>query len=205
MFRPSVELSRAAGTAQLRGSALVLLGCVAIRWPQETLFFSILAAGAIAGTLGIFEIAGALAGASLWSSRAFYLGEGLAFVGFGALTATVPATTPPVAARLTAAWLLVYAVYAALLAARVWYLAPARRFLIAWALVNIAVGVAVRRLAQQPLDALLYWGAFYTAILGLVELVAGSWINRRFVLPTRRAAVAARAGSPRAAARWSKS
>jgi hypothetical protein len=116
------------------------------------------------------------------------------FVGFGALTVTIPVGTVRAAVTLSVTWLLLYAVYLGLLAARVWYLRPAREALLLWALVNIGCALLVARLEDQSLLTLLYWGAFYTALLGFAEVAAGLWINRHFISPSRRDAAAARAG-----------
>jgi uncharacterized membrane protein HdeD (DUF308 family) len=192
--RASVELSRTSGTALLRGAALIASGCIAVRWPDETLLLGLVGAGAIATALGLIEIAGALVSRTLWSSRAFYLGDGLVFVGFGVLIATVPVGTLRAAVTLCVTWLLVYVVYLGLLAARVWYHRPARVALLLWALVNFLCALLVTRLEDQSILTLLYWGAFYTALLGFAEVAAGLWINRHFISPSRRDAAAARAG-----------
>jgi uncharacterized membrane protein HdeD (DUF308 family) len=191
----SVELSRTSAVLQLRGLFLIVLGGVALRWPEQMLVLAIVAAGGIAGSLGIFEIATAVASKSLPSSRMFYLGHGLVFAGFGILTASAPVASVRVATTLTIAWLLLYVVYIMLLAGRLWYLQPAREALILWAVINFGSAIAAARFPAHSTLGLLYWGALYVAVLGFAQIVAGAWISRHIFPPQRRVSVAARDGA----------
>jgi uncharacterized membrane protein HdeD (DUF308 family) len=201
MPQPSPELSRTSFVLLLRGFFLIVLGAVAVRWPEQTLVLAIVAAGGIAGTLGIFEVATAAATEMLPSSRMFYLGHGLVFVAFGVLSASVHVATVSVATTLAIIWLTLYVAYALLLAARVWYLSPARAGLLAWAFINTACAIATARFPARTTVGLLYWGALYVAVLGVAQVVAGTWIKRHALSPTRRASVAAPAGASTATER----
>jgi hypothetical protein len=195
MSQPSAELSRTSVVLFVRGGLLIALAAVAVRWPEETLLLAMVAAGAVAGTLGLIEVAGASVSKTLLSSRIFYLGHGLIFVGFGVLTATVSVATVPAATWLIVAWLLLHVTYAFLLAARLSYLPRVRNGLSLWGTINLGCALAVSYLPAPPTILALYlWGALYVVALGIVEVVAGAWINKHIFSPTRRAPVTARAG-----------
>ena len=70
MPQPSPELSRASFVLLLRGFFLIVLGAVAVWWPEQTLLLAIVISGGIAGSLGIFEVATAAASEMLQIGRA---------------------------------------------------------------------------------------------------------------------------------------
>jgi uncharacterized membrane protein HdeD (DUF308 family) len=194
MTQPSVELSRTSFVLYVRGLSLIALAAVGVRWPEQTALLAMVAAGAVAGTIGIFEVAAALASSEQLSSRMFSLGHGLVFIGFGVVTAFIPVATVPNVLWLASAWLMLSAIYTVLLAARLSYLPRVPEALLLWGAITLGCMLVIAFLpASFTILGLCYWGALYVAALGFIELGAARWINRHILPPARRNSVAARA------------
>lgn len=178
MTRRSVELSRLAFVLFVRGVFLIILGAGAIRWPEQTLLLGIVAAGGVVGTLGIFEVAAASISETLPSTKLFLLAHGLVSILFGALTATIPVASASTAAKLSVAFMVLYAAYAFTLAARLQFVRRARNTLRAWGTFNV-FGVTLLAVARpDTTNQVLYAGALYGAVLGALQLAAALWIRR---------------------------
>jgi hypothetical protein len=185
-----------------RGIVLFALAAIGIRWPDETLFFVLIAAGASAAILGIFQLGMHVVSRELPSTKAFLIGDGFMTLTLGIALIAMPQLTGRPALLLGGAWLGVYGVFLLLLMGRLWFLRFSRRVLLAWATVTwlAAVGAAVA--GPMALSSALYWVAAYLWGFGLVHVGAGVWLHRRHrIIMTRTSPRRARHGIHRVAAR----
>jgi uncharacterized membrane protein HdeD (DUF308 family) len=162
-----------------RGLVLFAFAAIGIRWPETTLFFVLVGAGASAAVLGVFQLGMHLAGRELPSTKAFLLGDGFTTLSLGILLISVPQLSGSLVLLFTGLWLLVYDVSVLLLAARVWYLAFVRRVLVAWGTVTLAVAIGALWSRPMPLADALYWVTAYLWCYGLLHVGAGLWLHRR--------------------------
>jgi len=168
----------------VRGTLLIPLAALAVRWPDSFLLLGLVAAGAMAGSLGIFEIAAGSASDEAAQTKVFLLGHGFVQVLFGVLTACLPVVSFVAARTLTALWLVVYTSFLLLVAARVWFAsAHARNALLGWSAANFAFALGVLLLPIPTLEALLYDAVTYVFVLGIVQVVGGRWIELAFAAP----------------------
>ena len=178
MYRRSQELSRLAFALFVRGVLLVVLGALAIRWPNHSLLFGMIVAGGVIGSIGIFEVATAAVSRALPSTRLFYIGHGLVSIGLGAITATIPVAQLGTAVVMCIVFVLAYGMFSLVLAARLQFVRRARDATLVWALFNVACALLLSLSRITDVTDLMYGGALYGALLGLLQLVAAVWIHR---------------------------
>ena len=169
---------RLGGILLARGVPLLVLAAIAIRWPDETLGPAMTVAGGLAIALGILELVSAWSAHALPSIRWFLVGHAALSIAFGVLTLATPAGAFYVALGLAVVWLLGYATFLILLAARLWYFSRMRDALLGWAAVNTGVIIASVAATPPTMAMLEYAGALYTAAYGFVLIVAGEWARR---------------------------
>ena len=173
------ERLRLSAALFVRGLALFAFAAIGIRWPDETLFFVLVGGGTTAAILGVFQLGMHLVSRELPSTRAFLLGDGFTTLAFGIVLLAMPLLNGNLVLLLAGGWLLVYDVYLALLAARVWYLPYVRRVLLAWSTVTLVVAIGALWARPLPLADALYWVAAYLWCYGLLHVGAGLWLHRR--------------------------
>jgi uncharacterized membrane protein HdeD (DUF308 family) len=173
-----LDLQRLSFTLLLRGAFVIPLAAVAIRWPESTLVLTMVVAGGVIGTFGIFELAAGLVSGTLPSTRWFFLGHGVVSIAFGVLTASIPVATSELALALSTGWLAFNAFFCLLLAARRWPDWRERLAILTWSLTNVVCAVALLLAPQPTTLGLLYALALYTFMLGVVQLAAAAWIHR---------------------------
>lgn len=169
---------RLSGVLMARGVPFVLLAALAIRWPDETLRPAMMVTAGVAVALGVLEMTFAWSTHMVASVRWFLIGHAALSAGFGLLTFLLPSATLYVGLALAMLWLLAHTTFAILLAARLWYFARMRNALLLWAAVNTAVIMGCVTLTPTSMAALEYVGALYTAMYGVVLIVAGEWARR---------------------------
>lgn len=174
----TLELSRLAFVLFVRGVFLIVLGGVAIRWPEQTLLLSMIAAGGIVGSLGIFELAAGAISRALPSTKLFLIGHGVISIAYGALTASIPVALPSLATGMATVFSVIYGVFSLVLAARLQFVPRAREAVAGWAILNFGAAAILAAGTFPTTNALLYAGALYGAILGLFQLFAALWIRR---------------------------
>ena|SRR3569833_1499936 len=160
----------------LRGAALIVLGGVAIAWPEQTLVPALIAGSLIATLTGLYEIT---IGVALRGTRgaAVVLSHGVLAIVFGLLTAGVTALSWPTPVSVVIAWLLVYT-WLCFGAAAVWHPFGPTKALIACGVFNVGLAIVVNLYPYGTVFALLYFGAMYAASLGAWHFGAGLWLRR---------------------------
>jgi len=172
------DLQRLSFTLLLRGAFVIPLAAVAIRWPEAALVLTMVVAGGVIGTLGIFELAAGLVSGTLPSTRRFFIGHGVVSIAFGILTASIPVATLETALALSTGWLALNAFFCLLLTARRWPDWRERLAILAWSLTNVVCAMALFLAPPPTMMGLLYALALYTFMLGVVQLAAATWIHR---------------------------
>jgi uncharacterized membrane protein HdeD (DUF308 family) len=162
-----------------RGVVLFSCAAIAVRWPDQTLFFALVGAGAAIGTLGIFQLGMHIVSDELVSTKIFLLGDGMTTLVFGILCIGLPMLPAAAALYLAASWLVMYAAFVLLVAGRLWYLPRERLGLLSWAAINLACAVAVLLAPLTTLQNFMYAAVVYLWCSGLVHLTAALWTRRR--------------------------
>jgi hypothetical protein len=167
----------------LRGASLFVLGAAAVAFPENTLIPALIAVAFIAALTGLYEIT---EGIRLRPGRGWLLVacHGLAAVVFGLLTSGVAALHWSASMISIVAWLLCY-IWMTFAAASVWRETAPTKALIASAVVNVAVVVAINLYPYGNVFALLYFGAAYAAALGAWTAAIGWWLRRHLPAGTR--------------------
>jgi hypothetical protein len=174
----ALALSRLAFVLFVRGAFLILLGAVAIRWPEHALLLSMAAAGGVVGCFGLFEVLAASVSDTLPSTKLFLVGHGILSVALGGIAATLLVAAPPRAAMMSIAFLVAYGLYSFVLAARLQFVPRAREAAFGWGIFNLACAAVLAAVEPSRSSELLYASAFYAAVLGLFQLFAALWIRR---------------------------
>jgi uncharacterized membrane protein HdeD (DUF308 family) len=174
----ALELSRLAFVLFVRGAFLVLLGAVAIRWPEHTLLLSMVAAGGILGCFGLFEVLAASVSGTLPSTKLFLVGHGILSVALGGIAVALLVAGPQRAALMSIAFLVAYGMYSLVLAVRLQFVPRAREAVFGWGIFNLACAAVLASVEPSRTSELLYAAAFYAAVLGLFQLFAALWIRR---------------------------
>lgn len=162
----------------IRGFALLALGAIAVRWPEQSLGDAVRYAGGIAVFLGIVELGIAMAGQALLSARAFLIGHAVASIGFGLVSGAMTIRSRDAALDLAMLWLGAYAAFLLLLAARLSVFRRIRDAALLWGMVNVTAVVVCATMRSAPRATMLLMGALYTAALGAVTILAARWMRR---------------------------
>lgn len=101
------------------------------------------------------------------------------------LTFLLPSATLHTGLALAMLWLMAHATFAILLAARLWYFRRMRDALLLWAAVNTAVFTGCVTFTPPNVPTLAYVGALYTAVYGVVLIVASEWARRGWMAVER--------------------
>jgi uncharacterized membrane protein HdeD (DUF308 family) len=177
MHHKSIELSRLAFVFVVRGTFLILLSAATLRWPAQTLLLFMVAAGGVVGSFGIVEVAAASISRALPSTKLFFLAHGVVSIGFGVLTAIIPVASVDLATGLGIGWMVVYALFAVVLAARLRYVPRARTMLTLWGTFNLGCAALLAFFTPPTMIALLYAGALYAGLMGATQLLTAVWIR----------------------------
>lgn len=161
-----------------RGMLALATALVAVRWPQETLIFALVAAGAVFGVMGLFDVVLALRMRRGYSAWWVALVHGLACTAFGVVTLVVPGVALAIAVGIASAWLVVYGAVALIVAWRMRRNQLRWRSVAAWGALNLAFAVSVLAYPRLTITVLLYAGAAYAALLGLVQVGASMRLRR---------------------------
>lgn len=178
MSRAAVDRSRLAFILGVRGALLIGIGGLAIRWPDETLPGALVAVGVVAGILGLIETGLAGASRELPSTKLFLLGHGGVSIAFGVIAVVVTTAQPAIAARLALLFVLLYAAFAMLAAARLQFVPRARDAMLVWGTLNVACAAVLLFDGPFAPDAMQYTTAAYAAVLGGFQASAALWIRR---------------------------
>jgi hypothetical protein len=173
------ERSRLSAALYARGVALLGFTALAIRWPDETLFFALVGGGASLAVLGIFQLGMHAVSDELPSTKTFLLGDGVTTMTFGTLLIVMPLLGVHAALLCAAAWALAYCVSLVLLAGRLWFMPVARHALLGWATVTLLGAIAALWAGPVSAGSMLYMVAAYAWCYALVHLAAGVWLHRR--------------------------
>jgi len=179
------ERARLAAALFARGVAMFVFAAVAIRWPDTTLFFALVGAGASAAVLGVFQLGMHIASRELPSTKAFMLGDGFTTLALGTVLMTMPLIGARAGLLLGVAWMFVYVMSLVLLAARLWLMTPVRHVLLSWATVTLIVALAALFAGPMSVASALYWAAAYAWCYALLHVAAGVWLHRRQRFMTR--------------------
>lgn len=171
------DLGRVSVVLYLRGFALLALAAVAIRWPDEVLYNAMLTAGVVVGVLGVCELALVAVSSTVASAKGLMMVHACLSIAFGALALMARTATLATSMRMIGAWLLMQAIVALAIAARVKSAGLARPLLVAWSAVNVAASFLVLTYAWMTLVALMYIGAGYAAAYGVVQIATARWIR----------------------------
>ena len=166
----------------MRGATLTVLAALAITWPESSLRASMRLAGAVVSLSGLVDVGLSLRLRPTFRAWPLLVGNGLACVAFGILTAEMGGVSPAVSMPLAALWLLLYGIVAGLLSLALWPLARTRFALASVAAGCIATAVVARWMVELPQVVSIYLGAFFAVLLGVLHIAAGVWI-RRMVMP----------------------
>lgn len=168
----SSEQSRLAAVMYVRGFSVLALGAIAIRWPQSFLWIAIGLAGAIVTLLGIVEITLAARSPADRAVTSLLRYVAMVSIAFGLVSFAAILATPAIAVAALSTWLLAQATVSVMVGAGVKRPAD-RRALLTWAGINLVAAVMVAVLSTDTFYGLLYAGAGYTALYGVVQIVAG--------------------------------
>lgn len=169
---PSSEQSRLAAVMYVRGFTVLALGAIAIRWPQSGLWIAIGLAGAIVTLLGIVEVALAFRSKADKTVASLLRYIGMVSLGFGLVSFAAIQATPAIAIAALATWLVAQATVS-LMAGAVVKRPTDRHALVTWAGINLAAALVVAIASADTLYGLLYAGAGYTALYGVIQIAAG--------------------------------
>ena len=170
------EFRRIWHTLAARGAAMLILGLVAVIWPEPLLVGALIAVGVLAALSGIYELAIAAALRRHTIHWRVAMLDGVASLLFGALTMGVARLSHFAALAVTTGWLILYAGFAWRTSTVVWPRRVARVSLITFGGVNILLAI----LAAYPegtVFALLFFGAAYAAFYGAWQLAIGLWLR----------------------------
>jgi hypothetical protein len=91
------------------------------------------------------------------------------------------ALTLGTAMLVVAGWLTLYAAFCASLALLPWTRRGPRLMLWAWGATNLALAIGAVLLPRPDVNVVLYAGAAYAALFGIVQLIAGMWLRSQLV------------------------
>ena len=160
-----------------RGLVMLVLGGVAVRWPESTIVPALLAGTAVLAASGVYEVTVALARRHRSPRWPVWLFDGLACVAFALVTLGFPALTMETAMRLIAAWFILYAAFCASLSVLLWPRRSAGVSLAIWSAMNLALGILALVMFKPGFTLVLYAGAAYAATFGAAQLIAGVWLR----------------------------
>ena len=176
------ELHLLSRTLVWRGASMLVLGIVAMIWPEPLLVPALLVAGLVAALLGVYEIA--IAASIRRFTRAWYgvLVHGLASLSFACLTVGISTLSFRTALALTSGWLMVYAGLMWSGAVIMWTTQrPSRWALVACGLVDGVIAIFVVAVPAVAIFGFLFFGALYAAAFGAWQLALGVWLGRNEV------------------------
>lgn len=175
---PILELTALRHLLFWRGMLALATALVAVRWPQETLIFALVAAGAVFGIMGLFDTVIALRIRRAYHAWWVALIHGLACTAFGIVTLAVPGVALALAVGIAAGWLVVYGAVALLVAWRMRRNHLRWRSVALWGAMNVVFAALVLTYPRLTITVLLYAGAAYAALLGLVQVGAAMRLRR---------------------------
>lgn len=161
-----------------RGMLALALALIAVRWPEDTLIFALVGAGAVFLVMGFIDVFLSLrlrATTTLWWVA---LAHGLACVLFGVVTLAVPALALRVAIVLASVWLFVYGVVALIAAFELRAAAAPWAIAALWGATNVAFALVLYLAPMPTVTVVLYAGASYAAALGVAHLAAAFALKR---------------------------
>lgn len=168
------RLRRAWWATALRGVAAILVGLVALTWPQLTLSILLLLLGSYLLVDGIFAIVAAFQASHQGHSWAPYLLEGLFSIVVGVLAFTRPATVALFVLLLVAFRSLITGFVT--IATGVWLRRETRQSeWLMWlaGLASIAFGLILLARPALGVATLVWLVGVYTIAFGIIEIVAG--------------------------------
>jgi len=163
----------------IRGFTALAFAAIAVRWPERTLEGSAVIAGPILTGFAGYEIGVALLLEADLRQWWLLLLEGLACVAFGMITFVSPMLPLESVAVLAAVWLALYGALSLTFMVALWRYRHARWGLAAWGMINIAGAILLVGFAPITTFAVLWVGAFYTAIFGFVQISAAVWLRQQ--------------------------
>ena len=165
-----------------RGLLLIAAGLVVVRWPDETVLPVLIFVAIFSVSTGLADIVASASRIGRTIPASLGIAHGVVFVIFGALTAFVPTAGFRTAMIVAAAWLTAAVVVGFMVSQRRAKLELAFAWPLGWTTVHIVLaGVVIAMLMRpQPTSfiAVLYGGAVYAGLLGLVESGLGLWLHR---------------------------
>lgn len=169
-------------TLYVRGFLLLAAAAIAIRWPDKTLLGMTAVAGGVVAALGVFEYAIVSASNASRRTKGLVALHALMSVAFGALAIAARFAAPDTTRDFAAVWLLLQSALVLAVARHVPSAGHARGVLLAWSAANVVCAFVVAAHPVMPLPGLLYIGAAYTAVYGVIQIAAALWIRDRTTL-----------------------
>ncbi len=185
----SRETANFAMSLLARGILLVILGSIAISWPDAALVGAMFTAAALLAVFGLVEMVIALRARRSTPGWMVPMANGAACVGFAMLTVVLPGVPLALTLALVAAWLLLYAGLTLALALALWPMRRTRLTLLAWTTLNVALAIVALTFREATIFTLLYVGAGYALAFGALLVASGIWVRRiavPFVTPPHR-------------------
>jgi uncharacterized membrane protein HdeD (DUF308 family) len=179
MMMARSEYERLWHTLVWRGGLMVALGVAAVWWPEPVLVAALLAVGAIASLLGIYEVTVGAALPRGSTGRPVVVAHGLVTLAFGLMTVGAPALSLSLALAITIGWLLLYAgvtIGAAMISK---FSRRLRATLWVWGSLNVVFAAVVALFPEATIFALLVFGAAYAALNGAWQVAVGLWLRHQ--------------------------
>ena len=168
----AMDRRRLATVLYVRGFAVLALGAVGVRWPQDGLWIAIGLAGVIVTLLGIVELVLAFRSAAERPIKSLQRYVALVSIAFGVTSLAQQFAPPAFALDVLAIWLLGHALVSLMVGAAM----PRSldgHLLLVWSALNLTAALLVA-VASVPVHyGILYGGAAYTALYGAVQIAAG--------------------------------
>lgn len=168
----SREQTRLAAVMYVRGFAVLALGAIGVRWPEEGLWAVIGVAGVIVTLLGVVELVLALRSTADRAVTSLLRYIALVSVAFGFVSFAATEASPHTAVAGAATWLLAQSVVSLMVGAVLRRPAD-RRALLTWSSINLLAALVVAAASVSAFYGLLYAGAGYTALYGIMQIAAG--------------------------------
>lgn len=174
---PSTELSHASLVLFVRGFAVLLLASIAVRWPEETLLGAMVTASSVVAVLGVFELAFAVVSNATRGTRSMMILHALLSISFGAVTASALYDDVETTVSLAASWLLLHAVVTLAMLTITPAIGRVRAAIAFWAALNLTASFIVAVYSRADVLPLLYLGAVYAWLYGVVQIAVALWIR----------------------------
>jgi len=168
----AIFLQRFAEIMAVRGTILIVMGALAVRWPDELLVPVTIAAATTVGLLGLVETIAAILSRTLASTRSFLVAAGLLHVALGGVLMATQFASIETTLSAVSAWLLAAALFVLLLAGRLWYSRAARVALLSAGIFLAVLPAALVWGRIDDITTLTYYAALFLFAFGVAQAAA---------------------------------